>query len=84
MEEWQNYLAQDPFYSRWQSPSPDVYKRQGAICVDFDLYGWGQSKTEYGKNSHQTDRAHVIQALNAEVLLLSLIHISGRPSDEER
>ena len=43
--------------------------RMGAICVDFDLYGWGQSEQEYGKNSHQTDRAHVIQALNAEVLL---------------
>lgn len=43
--------------------------RMGAICVDFDLYGWGQSEEEYGKNSHQTDRAHVIQALNAEVLL---------------
>lgn len=43
--------------------------RMGAICVDFDLYGWGKSELEYGKNSHQTDRAHVIQALNAEVLL---------------
>lgn len=43
--------------------------RMGAVCVDFDLYGWGQSEEEYGKNSHQTDRAHVIQALNAEVLL---------------
>ena len=43
--------------------------RMGAICVDFDLYGWGQSEAEYGKNAHQTDRAHVIQALNAEVLL---------------
>lgn len=43
--------------------------RMGAICVDFDLYGWGQSEGEYGKDSHQTDRAHVIQALNAEVLL---------------
>lgn len=43
--------------------------RMGAICVDFDLYGWGQSELEYGKESHQTDRAHVIQALNAEVLL---------------
>lgn len=43
--------------------------RMGAVCVDFDLYGWGQSEDEYGKNSHQTDRAHVIQALNAEVLL---------------
>ena len=35
----------------------------GAICIDFDPYGWGQSEAEYGKNSHQTDRAHVIQAL---------------------
>jgi dienelactone hydrolase len=43
--------------------------RMGAVCVDFDLYGWGQSEQEYGKNSHTTDRAHVIQALNAEVLL---------------
>lgn len=43
--------------------------RMGAVCVDFDLYGWGQSEQEYGKDSHQTDRAHVIQALNAEVLL---------------
>jgi len=43
--------------------------RMGAICVDFDLYGWGQSEDEYGKGSHRTDRAHVIQALNAEVLL---------------
>ena len=43
--------------------------RMGAICVDFDLYGWGQSEEEYGKESHHTDRAHVMQALNAEVLL---------------
>lgn len=43
--------------------------RMGAICVDFDLYGWGQSEAEYGKGSHQTDRAHVIQAMNALVLL---------------
>lgn len=43
--------------------------RMGAVCVDFDLYGWGDSEKEYGKNSHRTDRAHVVQALNAEVLL---------------
>lgn len=43
--------------------------RMGAVCADFDLYGWGQSEKEYGPHSHHTDRAHVIQALNAEVLL---------------
>ena len=46
-----------------------TFARMGAVCVDFDLYGWGQSEEEYGKDSHRTDRAHVIQALNAEVLL---------------
>ncbi len=43
--------------------------RMGAVCVDFDLYGWGESEHEYGASSHRTERAHVIQALNAEVLL---------------
>ena len=43
--------------------------RMGAICVDFDPYGWGQSEAEYGKNSHQTDRAHVIQSSECTVLL---------------
>lgn len=43
--------------------------RMGAVCVDFDLYGWGESERDYGPDSHRTDRAHVVQALNAEVLL---------------
>ncbi|MBQ7421656.1 MAG: acetylxylan esterase [Prevotella sp.] len=58
--------------------------RMGAICVDFDLYGYGQSEAEIRekmrKNApadadlsevklHRTDRAHVMQALNALVLL---------------
>ena len=34
--------------------------RMGAICVDFDLYGYGQSKAEVGE--HATSRAHIFQA----------------------
>ena len=34
--------------------------RMGAICVDFDLYGYGQSKEEVGE--HAVARAHVFQA----------------------
>ena len=34
--------------------------RMGAICVDFDLYGYGQSKAEVGE--HATARAHIFQA----------------------
>ena len=34
--------------------------RMGAICVDFDLYGYGQSAQEVG--NHNVARAHVFQA----------------------
>ncbi|MBR6190249.1 MAG: hypothetical protein IKQ59_15080 [Prevotella sp.] len=34
--------------------------RMGAICVDFDLYGYSQSAAEVG--DHHTARAHIFQA----------------------
>ncbi len=36
--------------------------RMGAVCADFDLYGWDESEQEVGKAAHQTSRAHVFQA----------------------
>lgn len=36
--------------------------RMGAICVDFDLYGYGQSEAEVGREAHRTARAHIYQA----------------------
>lgn len=43
--------------------------RMGAVCVDYDLYGWGESEREHGASAHRTDRAHVMQALNGLVML---------------
>ena len=34
--------------------------RMGAVCVDFDLYGYSQSKAEVG--DHHSPRAHIFQA----------------------
>ena len=34
--------------------------RMGAVCVDFDLYGYGQTEAEVG--DHHTARAHIFQA----------------------
>ena len=34
--------------------------RMGAVCVDFDLYGYGQSAAAVG--DHRTARAHIFQA----------------------
>lgn len=43
--------------------------RMGAICVDFDLWGWGESADEVGSKAHQTPEAHVMQALNGIKIL---------------
>ncbi len=43
--------------------------RMGAICVDFDLYGWGESEKEVGEKAHHTSRAHVYQAACGYILL---------------
>ncbi len=43
--------------------------RMGAVCVDFDLYGWGESEKEVGAEAHHTARAHVYQAVCGYVLL---------------
>lgn len=43
--------------------------RMGAICVDYDLYGWGESADEVGSEAHQTAEAHVMQALNGISIL---------------
>jgi len=41
--------------------------RMGAVCVDFDLYGYSQSAAEVG--SHHSSRAHIFQAACGMVLL---------------
>ena len=41
--------------------------RMGAVCVDFDLYGWGESAKEVG--DHHSSRAHVYQAACGYILL---------------
>ena len=43
--------------------------RMGAVCVDFDLYGWGESEQEVGAAAHHTSRAHVYQAACGYILL---------------
>ena len=43
--------------------------RMGAICVDFDLYGWGESEQELPTDAHHTSRAHTMQAAYGLLLL---------------
>ncbi len=43
--------------------------RMGAICVSYDLWGWGESADEVGSEAHHTSEAHVMQALNGVTIL---------------
>jgi poly(3-hydroxybutyrate) depolymerase len=43
--------------------------RMGAICVSYDLWGWGESEDEVGAKAHHTSEAHVMQAYNGIDLL---------------
>lgn len=43
--------------------------RMGAICISFDLFGWGESQLQVGKEAHETSIAHVWQAMCGERLI---------------
>ena len=43
--------------------------RMGAVCVDYDLFGWGESALQVGSAAHRSSAAHVIQALNGITIL---------------
>ena len=55
---------QDGRYGKVQQLRLGSLARMGAICVDYDLWGWGESEDEVGKEAHQTSEAHVMQILN--------------------
>ena len=51
-------------YGEVQQQRLATLARMGAVCVDYDLWGWGESADEIGSEAHQTPEAHVMQALN--------------------
>ncbi len=38
--------------------------RMGAVCVSYDLWGWGESEDEVGAAAHHTSEAHLMLAYN--------------------
>ncbi len=56
-------------YNKAQQQRLATLARMGAICVDYDLYGWGESAMQVGGEAHQTADAHVIQAMNGISIL---------------
>lgn len=58
----------DGRYRKDQQQRLATLARMGAVCVDFDLYGWGESEHEH-PGQHATARAQIMQALDGLVLL---------------
>lgn len=54
----------DGRYGKVQQQRLGTLARMGAICVDYDLWGWGESEDEVGSKAHRTAEAHVMQILN--------------------
>lgn len=62
-------------YGKVQQLRLGTLARMGAICVDYDLWGWGESADEVGSKAHQTPEAHVMQALNGIRILDWMIQL---------
>lgn len=60
-------------YGKVQQQRLATLARMGAICVDYDLWGWGESEDEVGTKAHHTAEAHVMQALNGIKVLDCMI-----------
>lgn len=56
-------------YRKDQQQRMATLARMGAICVDYDLYGWGESALQVGSEAHRTSDAHVIQAMDGLLIL---------------
>lgn len=59
----------DGRYREDQQRRMGTLARMGAICVDYDLFGWGESTLQVGSAAHNTSVAHVVQAMNGISIL---------------
>lgn len=56
-------------YREDQQQRMGTLARMGAICVDYDLFGWGESALQVGAAAHRSSAAHVIQAMDGLLIL---------------
>ncbi|NDV64052.1 DUF3826 domain-containing protein [Bacteroides sp. 224] len=59
----------DGRYRKDQQQRMATLARMGAVCVDYDLFGWGESELQVGGVAHRSSAAHIIQAMNGLSLL---------------
>ena len=70
-------------YREDQQQRMGTLARMGAICVDYDLFGWGESALQVGSAAHRSSAAHTIQAMNG-LLILDYMLASRKDIDRQR
>ena len=60
-------------YREDQQQRMGTLARMGAICVDYDLFGWGESALQVSSVGHNTSIAHIIQAMNGISILAYML-----------
>ncbi len=56
--------------------------RMGAIAVNYDLFGWGESELQVGAKAHHKSMANTIQALNSTRWLDYLLSLPNTDADK--
>lgn len=59
----------DGRYRTDQQQRMGTLARMGAVCIDYDLFGWGESEWQVGSVGHRSAISHIIQAMNGLLLL---------------
>lgn len=70
-------------YREDQQQRMGTLARMGAVCVDYDLFGWGESILQVGGAAHRSSAAHTIQAMNG-LLILDYMLASRKDIDAQR
>ena len=70
-------------YREDQQQRMGTLARMGAVCVDYDLFGWGESALQVGSAAHRSSAAHTIQAMNG-LLILDYMLASRKDIDTSR
>lgn len=70
-------------YREDQQQRMGTLARMGAVCVDYDLFGWGESALQVGSAAHRSSAAHTIQAMNG-LLILDYMLASRKDIDVNR
>lgn len=70
-------------YREDQQQRMGTLARMGAVCVDYDLFGWGESILQVGSAAHRSSAAHTIQVMNG-LLILDYMLAARKDIDRKR